>query len=98
MVGSELKRHGSILHVPVVQADGCGVVVCGEILGLLVATEDHLNVTASLCIVADHAHLFMTTMHHLLMAVSGRIMHHLTKLESYRNVFLNITVSSLYSI
>ncbi len=36
-------------------------------LGLLVPIEHRLNATAYLSIVADHVHLFMTTVYHLLM-------------------------------
>ncbi len=35
---------------------------------------------------------------HLLMATSSRIMHHVTKLKSSQTGFLNMTMSSLYSI
>ncbi len=66
-------------------------------LGLLVPIEHRLNATAYLSIVADHVHLFMTTVYHLLMATSSRIMHHVTKLKSSQTGFLNMTTSSLYS-
>jgi len=55
----------------------------------------HLNATAYLSIVYDHVHPFMATIHPL-MATSSRIMHHVTKLESFKIGFLNMTMSSLY--
>ena len=39
----------------------------------------------------------MSTVHHLLMAASSRIRHHVTKLISSQTGFLNITMSSLDS-
>ncbi len=45
----------------------------------------------------DHVHPFMTTVYHLLMATSSRIMHRVTKLKSSQTGFLNMTMSSLYS-
>ncbi len=61
-----------------VQAGG-GVMVWGifswHALGPLVPIEHRLNATAYLSIVADHVHPFMTTVYHLLMATSSRIMH-----------------------
>ncbi len=68
-----------------------------HILGHLVPIEHRLNSTAYLSIVADHVHPFMTTVYHLLMATSSRIMHHVTKLKSSQTGFLNMTMSSLYS-
>lgn len=47
-------------------AGGCGVMVFGifswHILGPLVPVEHRLNATSFLSIVADHLHIFMTTM------------------------------------
>ncbi len=82
-----------------VQAGG-GVMVWGifswHTLGPLVPIEHRLNATAYLSIVADHVHPFMTTVYHLLMATSSRIMYHVTKLKSSQTGFLNMTMSSLY--
>ncbi len=55
-------------------------------LGPLVPTEHRLNATAYLSIVADHVHPFMTTVYHLLMATSSRIMHPCHKLNHLRLV------------
>jgi len=44
-------------------------------LGPLVPIEHRLNAAAYLSIAADHVHPFMSTVHHLLMAASSRIMH-----------------------
>ncbi len=66
-------------------------------LGLLVPTEHHVNPTVYLSIVADHVHLFMTTVYPSSDATSSRIMHHVTKLKSSQTGFLNMTMSSLYS-
>ncbi len=78
-----------------------GVMVWGifswHTLGPLVPFEYRLNATVYLSIVADHVHSFMTTVYHLLMATSSRIMHHVTKLKSSQTGFLNMTMSSLYS-
>ncbi len=106
MVGSEFGvkntwRHGSIL--PCLNGSGwwwwCNGV--GDIFlahfGPLVPIEQRLNTTAYLSIVADHVHPFMTTVYHLLMASSSRIMHHVTKFKSSQTGFLNMTMSSLYS-
>ncbi len=86
--------------VSTVQAGG-GVMVWGKFswhtLGPLVPVEHWLNATAYLSIVADHVHPFMTTVYHLLMATSSRIMHHVTKIKSSQTGFLNMTMSSLYS-
>ncbi len=64
--------------VSTVQAAGGGVMVWGIFswhnLGPLVPIEHRLNTTAYLSIVADHVHPFMTTVYHLLMATSSRIM------------------------
>ncbi len=65
--------------------------------GPVVPIEHRLNATAYLSIVADHVHPFMTTVYHLLMATSSRIMHHVTKLKSSQTGFLTMTMSSLYS-
>jgi len=48
-----------------------------------------LNAKAYLNIVSGHVHPFMATMYpsHPLMATSSRIMHHVTKLESFQIVF-----------
>ncbi len=66
-------------------------------LGPLVPTEHCLHATAYLSIVADHVHLFMTTVYPSSDATSSRIMHHVTKLKSSQTGFLNMTMSSLYS-
>ncbi len=62
-----------------VQAGGGGVMVWGifswHTLGPLAPIEHRLNATAYLNIVTDHVHPFMTTVYHLLMATSSRIMH-----------------------
>ncbi len=83
-----------------VQAAG-GVMAWGifswHTLGPLVPIDHRLNATAYLNIVADHVHPFMTTVYHLLMAISSRIMHHVTKLKSSLTGFLNMKMSSLYS-
>jgi len=50
-------------------------------LGLFVPIEHCFNATAYLSIVADHVLTFMTTVYHLLMNTSSRIMHHVTKLK-----------------
>ncbi len=89
MVGSEFGiKNGK----STVQAGGGGVMVCGifswHTLGSLVPMEHRLNTTAYLSIVADHVHPFMTTVYHLLMATSSRIMHHVTNLESSQDWFL----------
>ncbi len=98
------KEHESMdssCLVSTVQAGGSGVIVWGifswHTLGLLVPIEHRLNATAYLSIVADHVLPFMTTVYHLLMATSSRIMHHVTKLKSSQTGFLNMTMSSLYS-
>ncbi len=86
--------------VSTVQAGG-GVMVWGifscQTLGPLVPIEHRLNATAYLSIVYDHVHPFMTTVYHLLMATSSRIMHHVTKIKPSQTGFLNLTMSSLYS-
>ncbi len=43
-------------------------------------------------LVADHVHPFVTTVYHLLMATSSRIMHHVTKLKSPQTGFLKMTL------
>ncbi len=87
--------------VSTVQAADGGVMVWGifswHTLGPLVPIEHCLNATAYLSIVTDHVHPFMTTVYHLLMATSSRIMHRVTKLKSSQTGFLNMTMSSLYS-
>ncbi len=104
MVGSEIgeKNMKAWIHPDsTIQAGGGGVMVwrifSWHTLGPLVPIEHRLNVTAYLSIVADHVHPFMTTVHHLLMATSSRIMYHVTKLKSSQTGFLNMTMSSLYS-
>ncbi len=71
MVGSEfgVKEHESMdlsCLVSTVQAGG-GVMVWGifswHTLGTLVPIEHSLNTTVYLSIVADHVHLFMTTVY-----------------------------------
>jgi len=57
----------------------------------LVPIGHHLN----LSIVSDYVYPFMATMYPL-MATSSRIMHDVTKLESFQIGFLNMTMSSLY--
>ncbi len=53
--------------VSTVQAGGGGVMVCGifswHTLGPLIPIEHRLNTTAYMSIVADHVHLFMTTVY-----------------------------------
>ncbi len=65
--------------VSMVQAGGGGVTVWGifswHTLGPLAPIEHHLNATVYLSIVTDHVHPLMTTVYHLLMATSSRIMH-----------------------
>ncbi len=82
--------------VSTVQAGGgSGVMGGGYFLGTLwaplVPIEHRLNTTAYLSIVADHVHPFLTTVTHLLMATSSRIMHRVTKLKSSQTGFLNMT-------
>ncbi len=98
------KEHESMdpsCLVSTVQAGGGGVMVWGifswHTLGLLVSIEHHLNATASLSIVADHVHSFITTVYLSSDATSSRIMHHVTKIKSSQTGFLNMTMSSLYS-
>ncbi len=87
--------------VSTVQAGVGGVMVRGifswHTSEALVPIEHCLNTTVYLSIVADHVHPFMTTVYHLLMTTSSRIMHHVTKLKSSQTGFLNMTMSSLYS-
>ncbi len=82
-------------------AGGGGVMVWGiyswHTLCPLVPIEQRFNTTVYLSIVDDHVHPFMTTVYHLLMTTSSRIMHHVTKLKSSQTGFLNMTMSSLYS-
>ncbi len=82
------KEHDSMdpsCLVSMVQAGGGGVMVwrifSWHTLSPLVPIEHRLNATAYLSIVADHVHPFMTTVYHLLMLPSSRIMHHVTKLK-----------------
>ncbi len=98
------KEHESMdpsCLVSTVQAGGGGVMVwvifSWHTLGPLVPIEHRLNATAFLSIVADHVHLFLTTVYHLLIATSSRRMHHVTTLKSSQTGFLNMTMSSLYS-
>ncbi len=99
------KEHESMdpsCLVSMVQAGGGGGLMVWAIfswrtLGPLVPIEHCLNTTAYLSIVADHVHPFMTTVYHLLMTTSSRIMLHVTKLKSSQTGFLNMTMSSLYS-
>ncbi len=69
-----------------------GVKVCGifswHTLGPLVPIEHRLNATAYLSIVADHVHSFMTSVYPSSDGYS-RIIHHVTKLKSSQNGFLN---------
>lgn len=77
--------------VSMVQAGG---IFSWDTLGTLVWTEHHLNVTAYLNVVAaDHLHLFMTTVYHLLMASSSRISHFYHKAQ----IISNLKIRSLYS-
>jgi len=71
--------------VTTVQAGGGGV-MCGG----------YLNATAHLSIVSDHVHPLWPPCTHPLMATSSRIVHYVTKLESFQIGFLNMTMSSLY--
>ncbi len=73
-VGSEsgVKNMKAWIILPCLNGSGGGgVMVWGvfswHTLGLLVPIEHRLNATAYLSIVADHVHLFMTTVYHLLM-------------------------------
>ncbi len=99
------KEHESMdpscLASTVQAGGGGGVMMWGmfswHTLDPLVPIDHRLNTTAYLSIVADHVHPFMTTVYHLLMANSSRIMHHVTKLKSSQTGFLNMTMSSLYS-
>ncbi len=98
------KEHESMdpsCLVSMFQAGVGGVMVCGifswHSLGPLVPIEHRLNTTAYLSIVADHVHLFMTTVYPSSDATSSSIMHHVTKLKSSQTGFLNMTMSSLYS-
>jgi len=82
------KEHESMdpsCLVSTVQA-GRGVMVwvifSWHTLGHLVPIEHCLNATVYPSIVGDHVHPFMTTVYHLLMSTSSRIMHHVTKLKS----------------
>ncbi len=64
-------KHGSSCLVSTVQTAAGGIMVWGvfswHTLGPLVPIEHHLNTTVYLSIVAEHVHLFMTTVYHLLM-------------------------------
>jgi len=77
--------------VTTVQAGGGDVMVWGmfswHALGPLVPIGHRLNVTAYLRIVSDHLIPFWPTCTHLLIATSSRIVHHVTKLESFQIVF-----------
>jgi len=53
-------------------------------LGPLVPIGHSLNAMAYLSIVSDHVH----PLYHSLMDTSGRILHHVTKLESFQIGFL----------
>ncbi len=103
MVGFRIwrKEHESMdpsYLVSTVQAGGGGVMVweifSWHSLGPLVPIEHHLIATAYLNIVPDHVHPFITTVYHLLMTTSSRIMLHVTKLKSSQTGFLNMTMSS----
>ncbi len=99
MVGSKLRKEHESMDPALAVG---GVMVWGifswHTLGPLVPIEPHrLNGTAYLSIVADHVHVFMSTVYPFLMATSSRIMHHATKLKSPQTGFLNMTMSSLYS-
>ncbi len=89
---STTEPQDSSCFVSTVQAGGGGVMVWviffRHTLGPLVPIEHRLNATASLSIVADHVHPFMTTVYHLLMATSSRIMHHCHKAQSISDWFL----------
>ncbi len=95
------KEHESMDPSCLVSMVQPGVMVWGifswHTFGPLVPIEHRLNATAYLSIVADYVHPLITTVYHLLMAISSRIMHHVTKLKSSQTVFLNMTMSSLYS-
>ncbi len=83
-----------------VQAAGGGLMVWGiyswHTLGPLVPIEYCLNATAYLSIVAEHVHPFMTTVYP---SSDGYFQEdNVTKLKSSQTGFLNITMSSLYSI
>ncbi len=96
------KEHESMdpsCLVSMVQAGGVMMwgIFSWHTLGILVPIEHGLNAAVYLRFVADHVHPFMTTVTHLLMATSSRIMHRVTKLKSSQTGFLNMTMSSLYS-
>jgi len=86
------------MPVTTVQA-GDGVMVWGmfswHTLGHLVPIGHRLYATDYLSIVSDHGPLWPPWTHPL-MATSRRIMHHVTKLESFQIGFLNMAMSSLY--
>ncbi len=98
-VGSEfgIKNMKAWIILPCLNGSGwwwwCNGV--GDILlAHLVPIEHRLNATAYLSMVADHVHLFMTTVYHLLMYFQQD---NVTKLKSSQTGFLNMTMSSLYS-
>ncbi len=89
------KEHESMdpsCLVSTVQVGGGGIMVWGifswHTLGPLVSTEHRLNTTFYLSIVADHVHPFMTTVYHLLMTTSSRIMHICHKAQIISDWFL----------
>lgn len=63
-------------------------------LGPLVPVEHHLNSAAHLCIVADHVHPFRTTVDHLLMAASSRIMQSSGHLRPVSGTHLIVNIHS----
>ncbi len=97
------KEHESMdpfCLVSTVQPGGGGVMVWGifswHTLGPLVPIQHPLNTTAYPSNFADHVHPFMTTVYHLLMATSSRIMHHVTKFKLSQTCFFNMTSLGVY--
>lgn len=83
MVGHNLAtpwKCGSIL--PCIRPGCCWGIFSWYTLGSRVPVEHRSNATANLSIVADHVRPFLTTVDHLLMDTSSRIMRQVTKLKS----------------
>ncbi len=79
-------------------AAGDGVMVWWILsLSLLLPIERCLNVTAYLSIIADHLHLFRTTVFPSYDTNSSRINCYVTKLKSSLTGFMNMTMGLLYS-
>lgn len=60
-------------------------------------SDHHLNAAAYLSVAVDQAPSFMTSVDHLLVATSSRILHRVTELRSSQTGFLIMTMSSQYS-